>query len=139
MKQSKENIEIAFIRARALDDLANTSDEEIRNEYREAGQDMAAVAKQTLDTLRDVVAAGMRAKLASAKAVSKASAASQQPTNWVRPAMERLKKIVAEAFLREPKVAMAFREGKKQTDEDLATVYDDLVRMGIIKPEDHGN
>ncbi len=34
---------------------------------------------------------------------------------------------------------MAFRDGKKQTDEDLATVYDDLVRMGIIKPEDHGN
>ena len=138
MKQSKESMEIAFIRTRALDDLANTSDEEIKNEYREAGQDMAAAAKQTHDTLRDVVAAGMRAKLASAKAVSKASAASQ-PTNWVRPAMERLKKIVAEAFLREPKVAMAFRDGKKQTDEDLATVYDDLVRMGIIKPEDHGN
>ena len=37
------------------------------------------------------------------------------------------------------KVAMAFRDGKKQTDEDLATVYDDLVRMGIIKPEDHGD
>ena len=53
--------------------------------------------------------------------------------------MERLKEIVAEAFMREPKVAMAFRDGKKQTDEDLATVYDDLVRMGIIKPEDHGD
>lgn len=138
MKQSKEKIEIAFIRARALDDLANTSDEEIRNEYREAGQDMAAVAKQTHDMLRDVVAAGMRAKLASAKAATKTSSASR-PTNRVRPAMERLKEIVAEAFMREPKVAMAFRDGKKQTDEDLATVYDDLVRMGIIKPEDHGD
>jgi hypothetical protein len=41
--------------------------------------------------------------------------------------------------MREPKVAMAFRDGKKQTDEDLATVYDDLVRMGVIKPEDHGD
>ena len=138
MRQSKESKEIGFIRAMALDDLAKTSDEEIRNEYREAGQDMAAVAKQTHDKLRDVVAAGMRAKLASAKAVTKASSAGQ-PANWVRPAIERLKEIVADAFLREPKVAMAFRDGKKQTDEDLATVYDDLVRMGIIKPEDHGN
>ena len=138
MKQSKESKEIGFIRARALDDLANTSDEEIKNEYREAGQDLAAVAKQTHDTLRDVVAAGMRAKLASAKAATKSSAASQ-PTNWVRPAMERVKKLVADAFLREPTVAMAFRDGKKQTDEDLATVYDDLVRMGIIKSEDHGD
>lgn len=137
MRQSKESKEIGFIRAMALDDLAKTSDEEIRNEYREAGQDMAAVAKQTHDKLRDVVAAGMRAKLASAKAVTKASSAGQ-PANWVRPAIERLKEIVADAFLREPKVAMAFRDGKKQTDEDLATVYDDLVRMGIIKPEDHG-
>ena len=138
MKQSRESKEIGFIRARALEDLANTSDEEIRNEYREAGQDMAAVAKQTHDKLRDIVAAGMRARLASAKATVKASAASQ-PTSRVRPAMERLKAIVAEAFVREPKVAMAFRDGKKQTDEDLATVYDDLVRMGVIKPEDHGD
>lgn len=138
MKQSKESREISFIRARALDDLANTSDEEIRNEYREAGQDLAAVAKQTHDMLRYVVAAGMRTKLASAKAATKVSSASR-PTNWVRPTMDRLKEIVAEAFTREPKVAMAFRDGKKQTDEDLATVYDDLVRMGVIKPEDHGD
>jgi hypothetical protein len=138
MRQSKESKEIGFIRARALDDLANTSDEEIRNEYREAGQDMAAIAKQTLDTLRDVVAVGMRAKLASAKAATTASSASR-PTNRARPTMQRLKEIVAETFMREPKVAMAFRDGKKQTDEDLATVYDDLVRMGIIKPEEHGD
>lgn len=137
MKQSKESREISFIRARMLEDLANTSDEEIRNEFREAGQDLAAVAKQTHENLRDVVAAGMRAKLASAKAATKASSISR-PTNWGRPAMDRLKELVAEAFTREPKVAMAFRDGKKQTDEDLATVYDDLVKMGVIKPEDHG-
>lgn len=138
MKQSRESKEIGFIRARALEDLANTSDEEIRNEYREAGQDMAAVARQTHDKLRDVVAASMRARLALSKATVKASAASQ-PASRGRPAMERLKAIVAEAFLREPKVAMAFRDGKKQTDEDFATVYDDLVRMGVIQPEDHGD
>lgn len=137
MKQSKESREISFIRARMLDDLANTSDEEIRNEFREAGQDLATVAKQTHEMLRDVVAAGMRAKLASAKAATKASSVSR-PTNWGRPTMDRLKELVAEAFTREPKVAMAFRDGKKQTDEDLATVYDDLVKMGVIKPEDHG-
>ena len=137
MKQSKEIKEIGFIRARALDDLANTSDEEVRNEYREAGQDMAAIAKQTHDSLRDVVAATMRAKLASTKAATTASSA-RKSTRRARPAMERLKEILAETFMREPKVAMAFRDGKKQTDEDLATVYDDLVRMGVIKPEDHG-
>lgn len=138
MKQSRESREIGFIRARMLEDLANTSDVEIRNEYREAGQDMAAVAKQTHDMLRDVVAVGMRAKLASARAATKVSSVSR-PTNWVRPTMDRLKEIVAEAFIREPKVAMAFRDGKKQTEEDLATVYDDLVKMGVIKPESHGD
>jgi hypothetical protein len=138
MKQSKESKEIGFIRARVLDDLANTSDEEIRNEYREAGQDMTAVAARTHDRLRDVFAAGMRAKLALAKTATKTLTASQ-PANRVRPAMDRLKEILAEAFLREPPVAMAFRDGKKQTDEDLATVYDDLVRMGIINPEEHGD
>lgn len=138
MNQSKASREIGFIRARALDDLSNTSDEEIRNEYREAGQDLATVAKHTHDKLQDIVAACMRAKLASAKVATKVSSASR-PTNWTRPTMDRLKEIVAEAFMREPKVAMAFRDGKKQTDEDLATVYDDLVRMGIIKPEIHAD
>lgn len=138
MKQSKESKEMDLIRARVLDDLVNTSDEEIRSEYREAGQDMAAVAKLTHDMLRDVVAAGMREKLASARAATKVSSVSR-PSNWVRPTMDRLKEIVAEAFMREPKVAMAFRDGKQQTEEDLATVYDDLVRMGVIKPEGHGD
>lgn len=137
MKQSKESLEIGLIRARALEDLANTSDDEIRNEYREAGQDLSVVAKQTHAKLRNVVAASMRARLASAKAASKASAAIQ-PVKPVRPAMGRLKQLVAEAFQREPNIAMAFRDGKKQTDEDLATVYDDLVSMGVIKPQDHG-
>lgn len=138
MKQSKESKEISFIRARALEDLANTSDEEIRNEYREAGQDLAVMAKQTHETLRDVIATGMRAKIASAKVAAKASAASRS-VNRVRPSMERIRQIVADAFQREPRVAMAFRDGKKQTDEDLATVYDDLMRMGIIRPEDYGD
>jgi|GEM_PF-1379046 hypothetical protein len=138
MKQSRQNQEISFIRARALEDLANTSDDEIRKEYREAGQDLSSVAKQTHAKLQDVVAAGMRARLASAKATSKATAAIH-PIDRIRPAMERLKEIVAEAFQREPKIAMAFRDGKKQTDEDLATVYDDLVRMGVVKPEDYGH
>ena len=128
MKQSKESKEIGFIRARALDDLANTSDEEIRNEYREAGQDMTAVAKQTLDTLLDVVAAGMRSKLASAKVATKASSASQ-PANKIRPAIERLKEIVAEAFLREPRVAVAFRDGKKQTDATQTLRPDDPTQV----------
>ena len=77
-------------------------------------------------------------KLASARAATKVSSVSR-PTNWVRPTMDRLKDIVAEAFMREPKVAMAFRDGKKQTEEDLATVYDDLVKMGVIQPESHGD
>ncbi|MCT8178912.1 hypothetical protein [Variovorax sp. CY25R-8] len=138
MKQSKESREIGFIRARALDDLANTSDDEIRNEYREAGQDLALIAQQTHDTLRDAVAAGLRARLASAKVAVKASVAAR-PSPQARPAMERLKAILTETFVREPRVAMAFRDGKKQTDEDLVSVYDDLVAMGIIKPEDHGD
>lgn len=138
MKHSKESREIGCIRDRALEDLANTSDEEVRNEYLEAGQDLAAVAKQTHDKLREIIADGMRARLASAKAATKMSSASRPP-NWIRPTMDRLKEIVAEAFMREPKVAMAFRDGKKQTEEDLATVYDDLVKMGVIKLESHGD
>ncbi len=60
---NQDEREIGFIRTRMLEDLANTSDEEIMNEYLEAGQDMAAIAKQTHDALREVVAASMRRTL----------------------------------------------------------------------------
>ena len=38
----------------------------------------------------------------------------------------------------EPQLATAFREGTRQSDADLETLYDDLVLMGKIPDADDG-
>lgn len=134
MKQSKESIEMGFIRARALEDLANTSDEELRDELMKDGEDILSVSAEVRAKLGDVVALSMRNKLAMAKVTARKSALTTAPPQH-RPPIERLKALIAEAFQREPKVALAFRDGKRQSEEDLGSVYDDLIRMGVIKSE----
>ena len=51
--------------------------------------------------------------------------------------MEQIKQIVENLFQTDPSLGLAFRSGKKQTDADWQSLYDDLVIMGAIKPEDH--
>lgn len=138
MKHSKEITEMRFIRGRVLQDLAKLSDEDLRKEFLERGEDVHAVSAQVKEKLRDAVAVAMRGRLAAAKARSHLAAQSQ-PAVLKRPTQERIKELLDELFHREPEVAMAFRDGKKQTERDLGTVYDDLVRMGVIKPEENGN
>lgn len=136
MKQSKESTEVRVIRARALEDLAKTSDEDLKKEFLENGEDIHVVSAQVKEKLRDAAARVMRNRLAVAKERS-VLAAHTQPTTSKRPTLNRIKEILEEVFQREPKVAMAFRDGKKQSERDLETVYDDLVRMGVIKPEEN--
>ncbi len=136
MKRSKESTEMRFIRARALEDLAKTSDEDLRKEFLESGEDIRVISAQVKEKLRDAAAGAMRHRVAAARERS-ILATQIQPTASKRPALDRIKKVLEEVFQREPEVAMAFRDGKKQSDRDLETVYDDLVRMGVIKSEEN--
>ena len=66
MSQSTESRMMARVRALALEDLADTGDDDIRKEYQEAGQSIATVAHQARDELRGVVAASIRARVDAA-------------------------------------------------------------------------
>ena len=46
--------------------------------------------------------------------------------------------LALQAFAVEPQLATAFREGTRQSDADLETLYDDLVLMGKIPDADDG-
>ena len=50
----------------------------------------------------------------------------------------RIKAVVSDLMQRDPRVGFAFRDGKKQTEADWQTIYDDLLAMGLIEPEDDG-
>lgn len=123
------------VRALALKDLDAASDENIRAEFVADGIDPDQLAASIAVSLDDVLAASLRQHAAAAKVAMQERAT---PKKSLRPALDRIKERIAQAFAAEPQLATAFREGSRQSDADLETLYDDLVLMGKIPEADDG-
>lgn len=120
------------IQALAARDLDEASDEQIRAEFVEDKRDPSEVARNVANSLDMVVARFMREHAAAAKS---------KPIANTRPALrlpsvERMRELIQNAFSREPELAAAFRDGKKQSENDIGSLYEDLVELGKIEPED---
>ena len=76
------------------------------------------------------MAATLRQQAASAKVAMRAPPSSK----FSRPTLAQIKERIAQAFAVEPQLATAFRDGTRQSDADLESLYDDLVLMGKIAP-----
>ncbi len=126
---------LAAVRALALKDLEATPDEDIRAELAAEGIDPDQLAASIAVSLDDVLASCLRQQAAAAKAAMQVRAT---PKTSRRPALNRIKERIAQAFAVEPQLATAFREGTRQSDADLETLYDDLVLMGKIPDADDG-
>ena len=126
---------LAAVRALALKDLEAASDEDIRAELAAEGIDPDQLAASIAVSLDDVLASCLRQQAAAAKAAMQVRAT---PKTSRRPALNRIKERIAQASAVEPQLATAFREGTRQSDADLETLYDDLVLMGKIPDDDDG-
>lgn len=126
---------LVAVRALALKDLEATSDEDIWAELAAEGINPDQLAASIAVSLDDVLAASLRQQAATAKATMQVRAI---PKMLRRPALDRIKERIAQAFAVEPQLATAFREGIRQSDADLETLYDDLVLMGKIPDADDG-
>lgn len=127
---------LAAVRALALKDLEATSDEDIRADLAAEGLDPDQLAASIAVSLDDVLAASLRQQATAAKAAMQIRAL---PKTSRRPTLDRIKERIAQAFTAEPQLATAFREGSRQSDADLETLYDDLVLMGKIPEVDDGH
>ena len=123
------------IRTLALEDLDTTTDADIRAEIAADGSDPDALAHSMVEYLDALVATAMRARAVAAKSSIKVIPAVAR----LRPAVDRMKQLIEQAFRSDPKLATAFREGTRQSDADLQSVYDDLVELGKIDPEGDGD
>lgn len=128
--------ELSALRVVTLEDILNTSDAELRKEAIEDGEDVAAIAANLKSGMRDAAAAALRQRLSQAKVRMTAGPAPQQGRP-LRPPMERLKQLIQEAFASDRSLGLAFRDGKRQSDADWESLYDDLVALGKIKPAPH--
>lgn len=121
------------VRALALKDLDAASDEDILAEFAADGFDPDQLAAKIALSLDDVLATSLRQQAAAAKVTMLARTT---PKKLLRPTLDRIKERIAQAFAAEPQLATAFREGSRQSDADLETLYDDLVLMGKITDAD---
>jgi hypothetical protein len=118
------------VRNLAAKDLQELSDQELRDEISADGQDPDVLAFLVAQSLDEVVASFLRSSAAASRRTMKACAAGEPKA---RPPIERIKQLIEGAFSREPQLAAVYREGSKQTDRDLQSLYDDLLLMGKIE------
>ena len=136
MNSSKTRSELAALREAALDDLMATTDEQLLQEAIDEGKDLDAVAALVGTVMQESAAAALRHRMVLAKERMQSRPSTRSPLA-ARPPMEKIKQIVQDIFQVDRDLGLAFRGGKKQTDDDWLSLYDDLVAMGAIKPDDH--
>jgi hypothetical protein len=119
------------IQSLAVADLDEISDAELREEIVADGKDPDTLARDIAEHLDEIASHFMRDRVAATKAVRKAT---DVPASVARPSLTRIKELIQRAFDAEPNLAAAFRDGKKQTDNDVMTLFDDLVALGKIDP-----
>lgn len=137
MNHSKSRKELAALRKAALEDLMAASDAQLQQEALEEGVDADLIASQVRSMMLDEAMARFRQRLAQAK--ERPVLESRIPKAHSRPPIDRIRQFFHAQFKGEPKFALKFREGKTQTDDDLLSLYDDLVALGAIDPNDLGD
>ena len=136
MNPSKTSSEIAALREAALEDLMATTDAQLQQEALDDGDDLDAIAAQAGAAMRETAAAFLRQRMTQAK---ERMGNNLKPHMALvsRPPLEQIKQIIQHLFQTDQSLGLAFRDGRRQTDADWVSLYDDLVAMGAIKPDDH--
>lgn len=137
-KRSDERRKLVSLADALFDDLLSTSDEDILKEVLDTGGDPSAIRDRMQDRFQEARAQAGKERMKTARAgreaaKAKATAAIVVEISTARQALQR-------AF-RQDGLSMAARnetEGNL-TDEEVLRKYNDLVRLGVIDPEDRGS
>lgn len=134
MKKSKVCADLVALQQLALEDLDASRDADLRTELAADGVDMDVLGMSVRASVQEAVACEMRQRLRVARErLAQHASAPARPR--VLPAISQLKALVQQAFDTEPALGLAFREGKRQSDSDWQSLYEDLIELGAIVPE----
>ena len=140
MTEPDVRAELTALRAAALEDLVATPDADLRREAEQDGVDVSLNAIDIKTTMREAAANALRQRMVAARQRLDTPKADQSQTlTTTRPAIERLKQLVRDTFANDPSLGLAFRDGKRQSDADWESLYDDLVTLGKIEPGNHAS
>jgi hypothetical protein len=123
MIKRKHANELAALRRLALEDVLQASEADLREQAEEEGLDFNELAEKIRSSMREAAASVLREQLVK----------DRTPASTQRPASKRPS---LELFAREPELRVAFRDGRQQSQSDWESLYDDLVRLGALKPDE---
>lgn len=119
------------------EDVLAMSDEDIFAEAKEDGIDPAAKAQELRASALAMVNAAKRRRLEAARARLEGEAQGFK-TPAKRPPIEEIKRRL-QTILQgggANGLAIAFRNGQQQSEADWETLWDDLVELGLAKPDE---
>lgn len=117
------------------EDLHVTSETELTREFAEDGLDISEIANSMRNSALDLIMQERRKKLAHARTGIQTQALIRTDDR-VRPSIETIKRLLGDLFIAKPALAIAFRQGKNQSETDWISLWDDLVEIGEIPRND---
>ena len=137
-KRSDERRHLASLADALFDDLIAASDDDILNEVAKAGGDVAEISDRMRSQFEETVIQARKERMKVAKAGRKAAQAARAVAEVVDIAIARgaLKQALSQEGL-----SMAARNETESdlTDEEVLRKYNDLIRLGVIDPEQGDN
>jgi hypothetical protein len=122
-----------------VDDILNTSDDEILAELKEHDIDAEQLAASMRTLFDKTMIAANKHRLAAAKAgvaaLKKASETVKMPSLDIAAARERLNRVL-ETLTPDQKLTLAARKAIELSDADVLSLLDDLNELGLAPPED---
>lgn len=122
-----------------IEDAQATSVDEIREEISASGGDPAQIAEQMREMAIGLVLRSRRTRLEQAQAQWRQQSGSTPTLVGRSPGRirERLRQLVSgNASFANGRVAMAFRNGVSQSDNDLLSLWQDLVDLGAVSDDE---
>lgn len=137
-KRNEERRKLVSLADALFDDLIAASDEDILNEVAESGGDGVAISDQMRARFEKTVVQARKERMKAAQAGRKAAQASRATVDVVEISTAR--RALKQAFKQEG-LSMAARNETESdlTDEEVLRKYGDLVRLGVIDPNEADN
>lgn len=137
-KRSEERKTLVNLADALFDDLFETSDEDILREVADTGGNSQEVANRVRAQFEEALVKSRKERLKAARAARKAAQAGKAQGKIVDISTAR--KVLRGAFEKDGLSMAARNETESElTDEEVLRKYQDLVRLGVIVPEDGGD
>ena len=134
-KRSEERRRLVLLADALFDDLFSTSDEDLLAEVLDAGSDPTALVDQVKSQFEEAAMIARKERMKAAKTGLQTAQKTKTSERVIDIALARqtLRKALVEDG-----VSMAARNETESdlTDEEVLRKYNDLIRLGMISPEE---